>query len=95
MSEIVSTEGVLGGEPRIEGRRIGVLHVATRVLDDETPEEVAADFDLDLADVYRALAYYYDHPEEMRALRRQKRKAAEQAQNGQPDPEEFESRRRA
>ena len=72
MAEIVSTEGVLGGEPRIEGRRIGVLHVATRVLDDETPEEVAADFDLDVADVYRALAYYYDHPEEMRALRRQK-----------------------
>ena len=95
MSEIVSTEGVLGGEPRIEGRRIGVLHVATRVLDDETPEEVAADFDLDLADVYRALAYYYDHPEEMRALRRQKRKAAEKARNGQPDPEAFESRRRA
>ena len=95
MSEIVSTEGVLGGEPRIEGRRIGVLHVATRVLDDETPEEVAADFDLDLADVYRALAYYYDHPDEMRALRRQNRKAAEQARNGQPDPEAFESRRRA
>ena len=70
MSEIVSTEGVLGGEPRIEGRRIGVLHVVTRVLDDETPEEVAADFDLDVADVYRALADYYDHHEEMRALQR-------------------------
>lgn len=34
---------------------------------DEPPERVAADYDLDLADVYRAHAY--DHPEEMRAVR--------------------------
>jgi uncharacterized protein (DUF433 family) len=27
MAEIVSTPEVLGGKPRIEGRRIGVLHV--------------------------------------------------------------------
>lgn len=47
MSDVVSTPDTLGGEPRIEGRRIGVLHVATRVLDgDEAPAEVAADYDL-------------------------------------------------
>lgn len=93
MSEIVSTEDTLGGEPRIEGRRIGVLHVVNRILDgDEAPETVAADFDLDLADVYRALTYYYDHPDEMREWRRRKREAMQQARDDQPDPEEFQRR---
>lgn len=95
MSDIVSTDDVLGGEPRIEGRRIGVLHVATRILDgDETPEAVAADFDLDLADVHRALAYYYDHPEEMQEWRRRKREAGEKARETQPNPDPSESSRR-
>lgn len=70
MSEIVSSDDVLGGAPRIDGRRIGVHHVAKRVIDaGEAPEQVAADFDLDIADVHRALAYYYDHPDEMRTVR--------------------------
>ena len=29
------------------------------------PARTAADYDIDLADVYHALAYYYDNPEEM------------------------------
>ena len=74
MAEIVSTPDVLGGAPRIEGRRIGVHHVAKRVIDaGEAPEQVAADYDLDIADVHRALAYYYDHPEEMRAVQADRR----------------------
>lgn len=69
MAEIVSTDDTLGGAPRIEGRRIGVHHIAKRVLDaGESPEQVAADYDLDIADVYRALVYYYDHAEEMRHI---------------------------
>lgn len=69
MSEIVSTDDVLGGAPRIEGRRIGVHHVARRVIDaGEPPERVAADYGLDIADVHRALAYYYDHSDEMRTV---------------------------
>jgi uncharacterized protein (DUF433 family) len=69
MAEIVSTDAVLGGAPRVEGRRIGVHHVARRVIDaGESPEQVAADFDLDIADVHRALTYYYDHPDEMRTV---------------------------
>ena len=69
MAEIISTVDTLGGAPRIEGRRIGVHHVAKRVIDaGESPEQVAADYDLDIADVYRALVYYYDHAEEMRRV---------------------------
>lgn len=73
MTEIVATEGVLDGTPRIEGRRIGVHHVAKRIIDaGESPEQVAADYDLDIVDVYRALVYYYDHPEEMRRIQTQR-----------------------
>jgi uncharacterized protein (DUF433 family) len=73
VSEIVSTEDILGGAPRIEGRRIGVHHIAKRVIDaGEPPEQVAADYDLDIADVHRALAYYYDNPEEMHEVQRQR-----------------------
>ena len=69
MAEIISTADTLGGAPRIEGRRIGVHHVAKRVIDAvDSPEQVAADYGLDIADVYRALVYYYDHTEEMRQV---------------------------
>lgn len=69
MAEIVSTNDTLGGAPRIEGRRIGVHHIAKRVLDaGESPEQVAADYDLDIADIYRAMVYYYDHADEMRQI---------------------------
>lgn len=73
MAEIVSTPDVLGGAPRIEGRRIGVHHVARRVVDaGEAPEQVAADHDLDMADVSRT-TYYYDYHEEMRAVQAERR----------------------
>lgn len=78
MAEIVSTEGVLGGAPRIEDRRIGVHHIAKRVIDaGEIPEQVAADHDLDIADVHRALTYYYDNPEEMRRVQEKRRSVPE------------------
>lgn len=89
MTRIVSTDDTLGGEPRIEGR-IVVLHIAVRVIDKgERPEDVAADYDLDLAAIHRALAYYYDHPGEMQEWREKKREAGELARERQPDPEEF------
>jgi uncharacterized protein (DUF433 family) len=69
MAEIVTTPGVLGGKPRIEGRRIGVLHVVDRIHGGRTPDEVASMFELSLGEVHSALAYYHEHPEEMRALR--------------------------
>lgn len=53
---ITRDDGVLGGEPRLEGTRIGVRHVADQ-------------FDVSLSAVYEALSYYYAHIEEMRELR--------------------------
>ncbi|MCU4743692.1 DUF433 domain-containing protein [Halobacteria archaeon AArc-m2/3/4] len=74
MTEIVRTEGVLGGDPRIAGTRIGVLDVYELVVDGANPPANIADqLDLSLGDVYTALAYYYEHPEEMRELRNTQR----------------------
>jgi len=70
MVEIVSTEDVLGGEPRIAGTRIGVLDVYDLTAGGHTPADVADQLDRTLGEVHAALAYYYEHPDEMRALRR-------------------------
>ncbi|MGB9966247.1 DUF433 domain-containing protein [Halobacterium hubeiense] len=57
-------------EPHIEGRRISVLQLHDRVKElGADPENVADEYALDVADVYRALAYYYENPEEMQAAR--------------------------
>lgn len=75
---IVSDDDVMGGEPRIEGRRISVRQVSELVEDSGVPAETVADrYDLDVGDVYRALAYYHDHPAEMAQVERE-REAAEQ-----------------
>lgn len=66
---IIQTDDVLGGEPRINGTRVGVRHVAARVIDGgRSPAHVADQFDVALAEVYESLSYYYDHIDEMRAL---------------------------
>jgi len=69
---IVRDEDVLGGEPRLDGTRIGVRHVAGLVVDGGRSAAYVADqFDLSLAEVHEALSYYYDHLEEMRELERE------------------------
>lgn len=70
MAHIVRTDGVLGGEPRLEGRRVSVIQVADLLLEgDHEPSYVADQLDLSLADVHTAMAYYYEHPEEMEQIR--------------------------
>lgn len=73
MTTVVQTERVLGGEPRIEGTRIGVLDIYELVIDGGySPADCADQLDISLADIYTALAYYHEHPEEMRKLRRER-----------------------
>ena len=67
-------------EPHIEGSRISVRHVYERVHERGLrPEVVAERHNLDIADVYHALAYYHDHPDEMRDVERQREEAIESA----------------
>jgi len=65
-------------EPHIRGRRISVRQVHDLVENrGEDPESVADRYDLDVADVYHALAYYHDHPREMREVTEKREEAAE------------------
>ena len=40
---------------------------------------VAAEYDLDIADVHRALTYYYDNPEEMRRVQAERQSVPDEA----------------
>lgn len=55
------TEGIRGGKPRISGTRFTVsdLVIMHRRLG-QSLEEIAGRFELPLAGVYAAMAYYYD-----------------------------------
>ena len=67
-------------EPHIEGSRITVRHVYERVHGRGLrPETVAERYNLDIADVYHALAYYHEHPEKMREVERQRDEAIKSA----------------
>lgn len=60
------TSGIRSGKPRIAGRRITVADVATMYLRmGQSLEEIAGRYELSLASVYAAMAFYYDHKEEI------------------------------
>ena len=68
--EIVKTPDVLGGQPRIEGKRIGVRMVGDMIRGGEwTIEEVVDELPVTREEVDAALAYYDDHPNDMAQLR--------------------------
>jgi uncharacterized protein (DUF433 family) len=63
---IDSRPEVLGGKPCIAGRRIAVEHIAVwHERHGRSADEIAGEYDLELADVYAALAYYFSHREEI------------------------------
>lgn len=63
---IETTPGVAGGRPRIAGRRITVQNIVIwHEWMGRSADEIASEHDLTLADVYAALAYYYDHRSEI------------------------------
>lgn len=63
---VVATDDVLGGKPRLEGRRISVLQIAQLVLDcGKDPATVADQLDISMAEIHEALAYYYNNLGEM------------------------------
>jgi len=65
-------------EPHIAGRRVSVRQVYALVEERGVdPETVADRYDLDVADVYHALAYYHDHPREMSEVEAEREAAME------------------
>ncbi|NEP27978.1 DUF433 domain-containing protein [Moorena sp. SIO3I6] len=54
------------GKPRIAGTRIPVAAIAEMYLEmKESLEEIAHKYDLSLAQIHGAMAYYYEHREEI------------------------------
>jgi uncharacterized protein (DUF433 family) len=86
---ITQDKDILGGEPRIDGTRIGVRHIAARVIDSgQSPALVADQLDVSLANVYEALSYYYAHIDEMRELDQENEAAFEQVRESSLKPKE-------
>jgi len=69
---IVITPGLAGGKPHIAGRRITVQNIVIwHEYMGKSPDEISAEHDLTLADVHAALAYYFDHHEEIEQCTRE------------------------
>ena len=83
----MSESDILGGESRIDETRVGVCHVAVRIVDaGRSPTSVADQLDVPLGAVYEALAYYYDNPEEMRTHRAAQEEAREELRSRAVNP---------
>ena len=56
------TADIAGGKPRIAGRRITVQNIVVwHEYMGLSADQIAAEYDLSLSEVYAALAYYFDH----------------------------------
>ncbi len=79
------TAGVCGGRPRVAGHRITVIDIATwRLKLGMALEEIAGTYDLPLAAVYAAMAYYFDHRAEIDRRAQEDRDFAEAFQRQYP-----------
>ena len=78
---IVSAENSeIHGEPHIEESRVTVRDVHARIEKRGlAPKRVAERYNLDIADIYEALAYYHNNPEEMQRIEKRHERAAIQA----------------
>lgn len=60
------TPGICGEKPRISGHRITVQNIVIwheRI--GKSADEIATEYNLKLSDIHAALAYYYDHRNEI------------------------------
>jgi uncharacterized protein (DUF433 family) len=66
---ITKDPGVRGGRACIDGTRIAVLDIVCLLKEGRRPDEMVGVFasPLSLAQIHAALAYYYDHPNEIEA----------------------------
>ncbi len=87
-AHVVRTDGVLDGEPRLDGTRIRVRDIAAaRDVAGMTPEEIATivDPDVTLAQIYASLVYYEDHRAEIDAATHSEAQRVEQFLKEHPE----------
>jgi len=92
---ISKAPGVCGGRACIEGHRVRVLDiVAWHEHQGMSPDEIVSQVpSLTLADVHAALAYYFEHLEEIREEMRAERAEAEAVRRAHPSLVEAQLRR--
>ena len=71
-AEIVTTEGVLGGKPRLKGHRISVLDITEHAENGKSVGEIAENLRITLGEVEAAIEYWKKHPEEIEEQARQR-----------------------
>jgi uncharacterized protein (DUF433 family) len=83
---IVRTSGVCGGKACIAGHRVRVLDdVVWHEHQGMTPDEIVSHIPtLTLADVHAALAYYFDHIDEIQQEMRAEREFSEEFRSSNP-----------
>jgi len=86
--KIVSSEDTLGGEPRIEETRVGVSHVAQYYEKGWNIEKISRELNLEPLQVIKALEYYYQNPEEIRNIIRERKPDSKSIGNEVPRAEE-------
>lgn len=80
MTVITHTPDVLGGRPRIEGTRIGVLHIHEMVREaGYSVEETAEQLEISVEDVENALEFYDSRPKEMRKWEAEKNESLQRS----------------
>lgn len=85
MNRIVKTDDVMGGQPRVAGRRISVLQIYEWVTEEEmSPETVSSEFDVDLTNVHLALSYYDDNITAMEEWRNRRNARIEESEEESP-----------
>lgn len=67
--QVISNGATLGGKPLVEGTRVSIPQIGEdHAKFGWSPEKIQEAYGLELAVVFAALSYYYDHKEEMDAL---------------------------
>lgn len=94
---IVSTPGVRGGRPRLDGRRITVADVVVwHERQGLGPDEIVDQHPgVTLSDVYAALAYYFENRERIDADIRRDEQAVDAIRDGRPSLLETLRRRKS
>jgi len=90
MVEIVRTADVLGGFPRLEGRRIGVHHVLGTLETCGDESEAADRLKISTEAVQTAVAYAESHPDVMAEVERERAESLNRVREGVEYPEGVE-----
>ena len=92
---ITRTPGVCGGKARIAGHRVRVLDIVTwSEHQGMTPDEIVSQVpSLSLAEVHVALAYYFEHIEEIQEEMRAEQVLADEYRRTHHSPVEAKLRR--